>query len=72
MTKLLEEAIAAVEQLRPEEQDNLAALLLAEIEDERRWEDSFRRNPQKLRSLADKALDALHRGETLPLDVDKI
>ena len=42
LTPNLEEAIAKAASLSPEEQDEIAALILTEIQDERRWEGLFR------------------------------
>jgi hypothetical protein len=41
MTTLLQRAIAEAEKLPLEDQDAIAARLLAEIEDERQWADRF-------------------------------
>jgi hypothetical protein len=41
MTKLLKEVLAKLSKLSPERQDELAAWLLAEMEDEARWDKSF-------------------------------
>ncbi len=41
MTTLLQRAIAEAEKLPAEDQDAIASRLLAEIEDERRWNDRF-------------------------------
>jgi len=38
MTRLLEQALQAVEKLLPQEQDAIAALILEEIDDEQHWE----------------------------------
>jgi hypothetical protein len=42
MTELLRHAIAEVEKLPAEDQDAIAARLLAEIDDDRAWEARFR------------------------------
>jgi hypothetical protein len=68
MTEMLEEAIRAAKTLSDPEQDAIAASILAEIEDERRWAESFARSPDALARLAREALGE-HRAErTLPLD----
>jgi hypothetical protein len=41
MTELLRRAVAEVEKLPAKEQDAIAARLLAEIEDERQWDERF-------------------------------
>lgn len=41
MTHLLEKAFAEAQKLDPEEQDALAERILADLNDERTWDDSF-------------------------------
>ncbi len=71
MTKLLKEALAKLSELSPERQDELAALLLAEIEADSRWDESFERSQGALEKLAQEALEEFRRGETTPLEFDK-
>ncbi len=41
MTELLQQAIAQIQQLSPDQQDAIAARFLAELQDEQKWEDRF-------------------------------
>ncbi len=41
MTKLLQQAIAQIQQLPPEQQDAIASRFLDELKDEQKWEASF-------------------------------
>ncbi len=68
MTKLLKEVLAKLSKLPPEQQDELAAWLLAEMEDEARWDKSFAQSQDALAKLADEALEEFRRGETRPLE----
>ena len=68
MTKLLKELIDKLSKLSPERQDELAAWLLAEMEDEARWDKSFAESQDALEKLADEALAEHKRGETRPLE----
>jgi CRISPR/Cas system-associated protein Csm6 len=68
MTKLLKEVLAKLSKLSPERQDELAAWLLAEMEDEARWDKSFAESQDALEKLADEALEEHKRGETRPLE----
>ena len=68
MTKLLKEALDKVATLSPERQDELAALLLAEIEAEARWDNAFAKSQDTLERLADEAIEEHRRGKTRPLD----
>ncbi len=68
MTKLLKEVLVKLSKLSPERQDELAAWLLAEMEDEARWDKSFAESQDALAKLADEALEEFRRGETRPLE----
>ena len=68
MTKLLKELIDKLSKLSPERQDELAAWLLAEMEDEARWDKSFAESQDALEKLADEALEEYRRGDTRPLE----
>ncbi len=70
MTKLLKEVLAKLSKLSPERQDEFAAWLLAEMEDEARWDKSFAESQDALEKLADEALEERKRGETTPLKFD--
>jgi hypothetical protein len=69
MTTLLEKAIAEVEKLPAEEQDAIAARLLAEIEDERQWGARFASTADEQwdRLVAEVRLDVAEAG-MVPLD----
>jgi len=60
MTKLLEKAIAATEQLSDAEQDTIATMILEELADEKRWEHSFAHSKKQLSILAKEALAELN------------
>jgi hypothetical protein len=68
MTRLLEDALRKVGKLSEDEQDGIASQILETLEDEEAWGKMLRKNPAKLRKLAEKALDEHHRGKTRPLD----
>ena len=69
MTKLLEKAIAATEKLSDAEQDTIAAMILEELADEKRWEQSFARSQKQLSILAKEALSEHKAGRTKPLEL---
>ena len=52
MTTLLERAFSELEQLTESEQDSIASIILAELEDDERWEVAFAKAPGKLAELA--------------------
>lgn len=62
MSALLERAVAEAQRLPDEDQDAIAAVILAEIEDERRWEEAFARTPAKLSALAARAVEQVRDG----------
>lgn len=72
MTQMLERAYAEVEQLAEPDQDAIAALILEELEDERRWQQSFAQSPQALARLAEEALAEHRAGLTQPLDPERL
>ena len=69
MTDLLESAIAQVKTLPSIEQDAIAKMILDELEDERRWDESFARSPDLLAKLAAEAMNEHHAGKTQELDL---
>ena len=64
MTESLQNAFDTASQLPDSEQDAIAAWLIAELEADRRWEESFSNSQDKLASLAGEALAEHARGET--------
>ncbi len=64
MTERLEQAIAAVQELSPPEQDAIAALILEKIADERRWDESFAGSQEQLARLAEKVRDDIRAGRS--------
>ena len=72
MTELLEQAIAKLKTLPATEQDAIAAMILAEVEDERRWNEAFARSPDILAKLAAEAMAEYRAGKTQELDPDTL
>ena len=62
MTQLLEQALTEVRKLPQPEQDAIATLILDELADERRWQDSFARSQEELSRLAAKAREDIKAG----------
>lgn len=52
MTQLLTDALAALQKLPAQEQDAIAWIILAELEDEARWNRAFENSQVKLAKLA--------------------
>jgi hypothetical protein len=68
MTELLEQAIAKLKTRPISEQDSIAAMILEEIEDDNRWDESFARSPDLLAKLATEAMAEHRAGKTQELD----
>ena len=54
MTHLWEQALAEVQKLPEAAQDAIAAVILEELADERRWDDAFARSQSQLARLAER------------------
>lgn len=72
MPDLLEQAIAEVRKLPNAEQDAIAALILEEIEDERKWEEALARSPGKLAALAARAEEQVRAGHCRAVGFDEL
>ncbi|MCF2970915.1 hypothetical protein L1047_06870 [Synechococcus sp. Nb3U1] len=72
MTELLERAIARLQALPESEQDAIAAMILEELEDDLRWDESFSRSPNILAKLAASAMAEHHAGQTQELDPETL
>ena len=74
MTRLLEEAFERASELLREEQDKFARFLLAELDAERNWAESFSRleSEDLLERLADEALSEHRAGRTRPLKLEEL
>ncbi|MFN3651987.1 MAG: hypothetical protein ACK47B_20625 [Armatimonadota bacterium] len=72
MTRLLEQAIQEVRGLPASEQDEIAAVILKELEDERLWQDAFERSQDQLSLLAQEALAEHRAGVTRELEPDEL
>jgi hypothetical protein len=72
MTELLEYAITKLRSLSESEQNEIASIILDELEDERRWDESFSRSPDILAKLAASAMAEYHIGKTQELDPETL
>ena len=69
MTELLQQAIAQIEKLPPDQQDAIAARFLAELQDEQKWETRFAATTDDLwGQMAAMVRQEITNGETVPLD----
>jgi hypothetical protein len=68
MTKLLQQAIAQIQQLSPEQQDAIASRFLDELQDEQKWESQFTATTDgQWDQMAAMVRQEIATGETTPL-----
>ena len=72
MTHLLEQAIAQLSGLPDSDQDAIASLILDELADEQRWQDSFARSQDKLAVLAERARQDIRAGRVRNIGIDEL
>jgi hypothetical protein len=74
MSELMEQAFLKAKQLSESDQDAIAAIILQEIESERRWEELFARprSADLLSRMADEALAGIQAGRARKLDIDEL
>ena len=74
MTALLKKAFDKISKELPEdEQDQIAQFLVRLIEDDdAKWDAVLAKSPDKLRKLADRALETYLSGRTSILDIEKL
>ena len=72
MTERLEQAIARLKTLPADRQDAIASLILEELEEEQRWDESFARSPNLLAKLAAEAMTEYRAGRTQELDPETL
>lgn len=72
MTQMLEQALAQVQQLPQTEQDAIAALILEELADERRWDKAFAKSQDQLARLAARAREEIRAGRVRDAGIDEL
>lgn len=72
MTQLMQDALAKVQTLAPDEQDAIAQVILDELEDERRWTQSFAQSQDALGRLADKVRADIRAGKVQQIGMDEL
>ena len=72
MSNLLDEAYTAAKELPEQDQDAIGAVLLAEIDADRQWDELFAKHLEAVERMADQALEDHRLGRTLPLDPDSL
>ena len=72
MTRLLSQALAELHKLPESQQDAIAAVILDEIADERRWDEEFARSQDALAHLAGKVREDIRAGRVEDVQVDDL
>ena len=72
MTHLLKRAFDEASRHPRELQDAIAAIVLAELASQQRWDETFARSQDALSTLADEALAEHRAGRTRPLNVEDL
>jgi hypothetical protein len=72
MTDLLEQAITKLKTMPASEQDSIAAMILEELADDLRWDESFSRSPDLLAQLAASAMAEHDAGKTQELNPETL
>lgn len=72
MTELLRKAFREASKLPEDQQDALAAIVLEELHQERRWDGALEETPEQLAKLAEEALAEHRAGRTRPLDPEDL
>ncbi|BAW95760.1 hypothetical protein NIES970_06730 [[Synechococcus] sp. NIES-970] len=72
MTKLLEQAIKHLQSLDAERQDEIATLIMEELEDEAKWDAAFAQSQELLMDLASEAMTEYRTGKTQVLKPEEL
>lgn len=72
MTRLLAQAFDEVKKLPVLEQDAMAAIIMAELLDEKRWAEAFANSQDKLAKLAEKVRADIAAGRRQQMGFDEL
>jgi hypothetical protein len=72
MTRLLEEVINRVAKLTPEQQDELAARWLQELDDDARWDQRFATSQPELSKIARDVREQIRAGKVRSTGIDEL
>jgi hypothetical protein len=72
MATLLEKALDELRKCSPGEQDAIAALILEEIADDRRWDEAFAASTPALEKMAEKVQANIRAGHTRDIRADDL
>ncbi len=72
MTRLLEQLLSRASQLPPEQQDQLAARWLEELNDDLAWDAQFAASQPELSKLAEEVRAKIRSGQVRPTGIDEL
>lgn len=72
MTQLMARVIEEVRKLSPADQDAIASIILEELQDDARWDETFSRSQDKLARMAAKAREDIRAGKTRDLEIEEL
>ena len=72
MSELLEQAISKLKTLPPQQQNEMATIILEELEDEDKWDTAFANSQDALAKLAGEAMAEYRAGKTQELDPETL
>jgi hypothetical protein len=72
MTQLLEQAIAEISKLSAQDQDALAALILAQLSDDRGWDIAFADSQDQLAKMAAKVREDIRLRRIRKVEIDEL
>jgi hypothetical protein len=72
MSQLLDKALAEVQKLPESDQDAIAAIILEELADERKWDEAFARSQDQLGRLADLVRQDIAAGRVQDKGIDEL
>ena len=72
MTQLLQQALAELHKLPDSDQDAIAALILAEIADDDRWNQAFADSQSELSRLAANVREDIRAGRVRDVGIDQL
>lgn len=72
MTQLLQQAIAELQKLPAPDQDAIATMILAEITDEKNWDEAFANSQDQLSAMADKVREDIRAGRVRDQGIDEL
>jgi hypothetical protein len=72
VTTLLEKALSEIQRLPASGQDAIAAVILEELADDRRWDEAFAYSQNQLARMANKVKEDIRAGRVKKVGIDEL